>query len=515
MPRRGRARSVTVAALVPVLLLAGCTAGPSTRPPVVENDGPPPPAPSSTSRQVPLPDLAAPGASGIDWSDCTSQTRQRLGRGAGDRLSFSCARITSTLDAPDTPGYGITRLAVLKVGAGPIPLTVVNDVEGEPGTLYAARLASTLPPELLRTFSLIGVDRRGTGDSDPVQCIPDDVRDALFGHDPARGTEDVLDAARTAGQQCAINLEDEQTALDSWRAAGDLDQLRQELGLDRLNAIGHGEGSRVVALYGARYPEHVGRVVLDGVPDPTADAAAVLGGVAEGAEATLDAFGADCASRGCPLGRDARGAVTALAKELRTTPLHADTGTLGPAVALRAVLAGLAERDRWPALADALVAARGGDGTGLAAFVEPYLLETETTAARLDGVLATRCNDMATRLPADQLARTSADLGAKYPVFGAVLAQQLAWCSPWPSRREPMPDIGTAATPPLVVVSTATDPVTPEQGTIRAAEQLPSAVRIAWQGAGHGAFGSPCVADAVQAFLVDGRVPRDGTLCPA
>ncbi|RBM11654.1 alpha/beta hydrolase [Prauserella sp. PE36] len=517
MPRRGRARRLTVAALAGGLILAGCTAGPSTRPAVVENDGPAPSGQPTTPRQVPLPGLEEPGASDIAWADCGPETRARLGdRQVPGTLDFSCARITTTLDAPDLPRRGITRMALLKVGTGPIPLAVVNDVDGEPGTLYAARLAARLPEALLRKFHLIGIDRRGTGDSDAVRCIPSEVRATLLGHDPERGVEPALDAARTAGQQCAINLEEEQGALDSWRAAGDLDELRQQLGLDRLSALGHGEGSKVVAIYGARYPDRVGRVVLDGVPDPSADLAAVLDGVAGGAEATLDAFAEDCASRGCPLGADARAAVTSLADQLAGAPLVTDSGvTLGRALSLRAVLTGLAERERWPELADAIAAARGGNGGPLTAFVEPYLLDSDVAAARLDGALATRCNDTSTRLPADQLTRVTGELGTKHPVFGALVAQELTWCSPWPSRREALPEIGGDGAPPMVVVSTATDPVTPEQGTIRAAEQIPSAVRIAWQGAGHGALGSPCVAEAVRAFLADGKVPRDGTLCPA
>ncbi|PXY28200.1 alpha/beta hydrolase [Prauserella muralis] len=517
MPRR--ARRLTLAALVP-LILAGCTAGPSTRPPVVENDGPAPSEKTTTPSQAPLPELAEPRGSAIDWSDCGAETQQRLGADggeAGGSLSYSCARITTTLDAPDLPRRGIKRIAVLKAGTGPVPLVVVNDVDGEPGTLYAAKLAATLPPELLETFSLVGMDRRGTGQSDPARCIPSDVRATLLGHDPAAGLEPVLDAARTAGQQCAINLEDEQGALDSWRAAGDLDELRDQLGVARLNAIGHGEGSNVVALFGARYPGRAGRLVLDGVPDPSADRAAVLDGMAGGAEATLDAFGEQCATDpGCPLGGDVRGDVTALAEQARRSPVPTGRGTaLGPGLVLRAVLAGLADRNRWGELAGALAAAKSGDGAKLSAFVEPMLVETEYAAARLDGSLATQCNDTVTRLPADQLAKAAKDLDARHPVFGAVLAQELAWCSPWPSRREPVPQLGAPGAPPILVISTAVDPVTPERGTIRAAERLPSAVRVAWQGTGHGALGSPCVAQATQAFLVNGTVPRDGTLCPA
>ncbi|WP_199431694.1 alpha/beta hydrolase [Qaidamihabitans albus] len=522
MPRRGsshrrRARGLVLAALVPALL-AGCTAGPSTRPPVVENDGAPPRQPETTgTAPAPLPGLDESPGTGIDWSDCDRETRERLGEPAvAASLRFSCAKITTSLDAPDLPQRGIKRIAVLKVGNGPVPLAVVNDVDGEPGTLYAARLAESLPAELLDTFSLIGIDRRGTGRSDAARCIPGDVRATLLGHDPHdTDLTPVLDAARTAGQQCAINLEDEQTALDSWRTAGDLDELRRQLRVAHLNALGHGEGSKVLGVYANRYPGRVGRMVFDGAPDPARDMATVLGGVAEGAEKTLAEFGRDCASGECPLGADAAAAVTGLAGQLRERPLATATGPrLGPGLALRAVLAGLAQRDRWPELARAIAAARAGDADQLYAFVEPLIAENRLLPPRLDGSLATRCNDTVTRLPADQLEQTAEELAADHPVFGALLAQELAWCSPWPGRSEPLPGPGSPGTPPMLVLSTAADPVTPEKGTARAVERMPTAVRVAWQGAGHGALRSRCVTDAVRGFLVEGKVPRDGTLCP-
>ncbi|MER6899865.1 alpha/beta hydrolase, partial [Amycolatopsis sp. NPDC000740] len=64
--------------------------------------------------------------------------------------------------------------------------------------------------------------------------------------------------------------------------------------------------------------------------------------------------------------------------------------------------------------------------------------------------------------------------------------------------------------------ATATDPVTPQIGTTRAADQMPSAVTVTWQGVAHGAVGqSPCVTSAAQSFLIDGKIPDNGTLCPA
>jgi len=509
-PRSGTVR-LLLSALV-VALLAGCTAGPSLRPPVVENEGPPPQQLPGVGRSVPLPPLVEPKSPRVQWSDCDEVTRARLGDPpAAAEFRFSCSRVNATLDAPDLPTRGVKRISVLKAGSGPIPLVVINDVDGEPGTLFAARLAAKLPPELLQRFSLVGVDRRGTGESDAVRCVPDDVREQLIGHDPAATeVEPLLDAARKAGQQCSISLENEQGALDSWRTAGDLEELRDQLGVDHLHALARGEGARVLTAYASRYTDRVGRFVLDGAPDPAPDAALVQEGVAAGLQATFDAFGVDCATRGCPLGSDATTALDDVTSRLR------DTGdaTFGPAQALYAVAAGLAQRDRWPELADAIASARGGDTARLAAFVEPIVQESRSVPSRLDATLATRCNDTLSRLSVDQTNKVINDLRVKYPVFGPIAAQQLAWCGPWPVRREPLPEPGAAGTPPVLVASTAADPVTPEQGTARAAAQMPSAVRVAWQGAGHGALASPCVADAVRAFLLDGRVPHDGTLCP-
>lgn len=518
MPRRGRARRHLVVSALVGLLLSGCTAGPSSRPPVLEGDtGPASRSSTEATPDVPLPDLAEPKNSTLRWEDCPPELLEGLdGEGAGGgNHPVSCARLSLSLDAPGLPGLGLTRLGVTKVGNGPIPLVVLNDVGGEPGTRYALRLAETLPDEVLERFSLIGVDRRGTGTSDPVRCIPDPERETLLGHDPATSVDPLLDAARTAGQQCAIALEDVQTAYDSWRTAGDLEELRAQLGVQRLNVLGHGDGSLPAAHYAVRFPTHAGRIVLDGVPDPSNDPAGVVTDVAAGAEATLDEFAADCARRNCPLGDDARAVVSELADDARATPLRAGEHRMSSVLVRRAVLAGLSQPQRWEELADAVDAARGGDATPLFAFVEPWLEDSWSGAPRTDAALVTWCNDTGARLPHDQLRDTSRTLRTEHPVFGSVVAQRLVWCSPWPSRQEDVPELGSPDVPPILVLSTATDPLTPERGTVRAAEQIPSAVRVAWEGAGHGALGSPCVGEEVATFLVDGEVPRDGTLCPA
>ncbi len=513
-----RRRSRLLVALLALASAAGCAAGPSVRPALVENDGPAKSAAPSATPPVPLPPLGEPQSSTLRWSDCDDDTRQRIGTPpVPDSLHFTCARVSTPVDAPGEPRRSVMRLLALKVGTGPVPLVVVNDVGGEPGTIYAARLATTLPPAFLAKFSLIGLDRRGTGMSGAVQCVPAEIRHDLIDADPAQGgLADVLDAARKAGQQCAIELDDTQTALDSWRAAGDLDELRKQLGMERLDALGRGDGSKVLSEYAVRFPGQVGRMVLDGVPDPGPDSAAVLDAVAAGAQSTLDAFAADCAARGCSLG-DPKAALATLTDQLRASPPSNDDGSaFGPGVAMFAVYSGLTQRSRWPELADAITAAKGGTIAPLAAFAAPALHDSRAQPSRLDSTIATHCNDSQTRLSADQLDQVVGGMRAKYPQFGAVVAQELAWCGPWPVRTEPLPPAGAPGAPPILVTATAADPVTPLVGTTRAADQMPSAVTLTWQGAGHGALGaSPCVTDAARGFLIDGKIPADGTLCPA
>jgi pimeloyl-ACP methyl ester carboxylesterase len=468
-----------------------------------------------------VPPLDLPGPSTIRWDDCTEATRNQVPDvtpPAGMR--FQCGRIATVLDSPNKPGRGFSKIALLKVGSGAVPLVVVNDAAGEPGTVRAARLAAELPAQMLTTFSLVGMDRRGTGGSDAAQCILGDLRAQALAFDPALHTQTdltpLLDIARTYSEDCVLDLDLRLPAYDSWHAAADLDQLRQALGARRLNALGVGDGSRVLAFYAERYPATVGRLVLDGAPDPTADGVGLAEAQAASAEQSFDAFATDCAAHGCPLTPDPRTALRLLIEQLRRQPVTAAGLKVTPGTALQSVLAGLADRPHWGALAQTLAAARAGDASGLAALVQPLLGSRQNQPARFDAAVVTGCNDTATRAPVERVASLANDWQRKYPLFGGLFAQQLLLCTAWPVPAQPLPAPHAQGAPPIVMLSTETDPLTPQQGTARAAGQLASAVLVGWQGGGHGAFPrSPCITDTVQRFLVDGRIPTNNAVCPA
>lgn len=518
MPRR--MVPAALACVLVVLFGVACTAGPSHSPPILVNDGGPG-GPSTTSappsKPVALPPLAPERDSVFPWRDCNDTVLQTM---PADRpKALQCARIAVPLLSPAAPGRGQELLMLDKVGTGPAPVVVVNDVSGVPGTVYAAQLAKLLPPALLEQISLIGVDRRGTGRSDPVRCIPPHARSGYLGSDPAvLDVSGLLDYASTAGQQCTIDLEEQLLALDTKRTAYDLETIREGLGVERLSAIGRGEGSRVLERYAELQPATVGRLVLDGVPEPSLDAQQALADVAAGAEATFDAFAKDCAARSCLSKANPREALLALLDQVRSEPLPDDDLTgdgIGPGELMEAVLSGLADRANWPKLGQALVKADNGDGSGVAALLEPLMAEDRDDPPRFDATTVTTCNDTKTRLSPDMIAKAGADWQHRFPLFGTVIAKRLALCGPWAAATDPPGPMAAKGAPPILVVGTAADPVTPLPGTEHAATTLSSGVLVTWQGAGHGALmSSDCVLATARAFLVDGTVPHDGMVCP-
>ncbi|MCX2730881.1 alpha/beta fold hydrolase [Saccharopolyspora sp. NFXS83] len=509
------------ALLLLALFAAGCSAGPSQRPAVAYNDAEQPVAPApKPPGPAPLPALGPPAGSALNWEDCTGKTREELSLPARGP-SFSCSQLLTTLDSPEAPAEGTTRAALLSTGTGGIPLVVLGDVNGEPGTSVAARMALTMPSEMLSTFRIIGMDRRGTGQSDPADCMPPPLRESIVGFDPRATDRASLDrlltSVRVSSQECLLDLDDRLQAYDSWRTAADLEELRLELDVPKLHAIGRGEAARVLTSYAQRYPDAVGRMVLDGGPDPQLDAMGEAGAQAQGAEQTFDAFAADCLGRdSCPLGPDPRRTVEGLVERTRTTSLPAPDGPVSGGKIVRVLLAELGEPKRWPQLSAALAAANSGDGARISALAAPMVRETGPDPAQLDGALITSCNDTRLRLPSERLVHVAAEWVGTHPLFGGVFAQRLAWCAQWPEPQEEPPPPSVPGLPPIPVVTTANDPLIPARSSKHLAEQLPTGVAVNWQGSGHGAIGrSDCVTGTVSRFLVQGAIPADGMACPA
>ncbi|MFE4399755.1 alpha/beta hydrolase, partial [Kitasatospora sp. NPDC056808] len=104
------------------------------------------------------------------------------------------------------------------------------------------------------------------------------------------------------------------------------------------------------------------------------------------------------------------------------------------------------------------------------------------------------------------------------PVFGDFLAWGLLSCTDWPvAGAAEHPDVSAEGSAPIVVIGNTGDPATPYEGARQMARALGKGVgvEITYKGQGHGAYdsGNACVRKAVDGYLLDGTVPKNGTVC--
>lgn len=526
-PRDAVSRARLVALFVAVCcLLAGCSVGPSQRPPVaVRGDTMPAPAPPTTPVAPPADTLPEPQAQNptIPFVDCTADTLLTLpSPPPADRaLRVECGEITVAVTPGQPPPADGMNLRVVRVGlagapADRPPLLVVGDSAGEPTARAAAVLATQVTPALLERYTLIGVDRRGAGET-PLDCAPAPARAALIDADPAATTEpnltSLLERAREVVQECSIELDGDVASYRTAATAADIEPVRAALGVRMLSAIGVGDGAAALMSWARTTPQSVGRLVLDGPPQPGLDQPDIGEAQAKSAEAAFSAFAVACATKpDCALGADPRASVMALIGALRTRPLVTPDGrrlTAGSAVL--AVLWRLGEPRTWPDLVAELAAARAGNPTPLLNGADLVI----GPRGRYDEMLATACNDTRRRLSPGEISTIAGRWRDAYPLFGATMALQLLNCAPWPTGGAVLAGGTAQSAPPMLVIGGAADPRAPMDGARRAADGLLTARFLSWQGAGSGAYPrTACVTAAVDSMLVNGMVPQPGTLCP-
>ena len=523
--RPGRSlRRVLTLAVAGLVAAAGCAVGPSARPPVAVRGESMPPSPSATEPPPRPPALPAPDPMQptIDFDDCTAAVLRDLSVPIPpDRqLRVECGELAVPTD-PQERGLGRGRVEVLRISpegasADRPPLLALGDTAVQPSALHALTIATQVPRELLDSYTLVGLDRRGAG-ADALDCSSPSARAALLDADPVDLSDAdltrLLEDARAVVQDCYLLHSGGLSGYRTASTAADVEQLRGALGVARLSAVGVGDGATALARWAAQFPQSVGRLVLDGPLDPVRDEPERSEATAGAVEAAFDAFAVACtAPGGCPLGNEPRAAVLDLVDQLRDRPVAAVDGrrlTAGGAVT--ALVTALSEPRDWPALAAALAAPRAGDPAGMLALLSPVV----GPDGRFDTTLATACNDSARRLAPAEVAELAARWQAQYPIAGGRLALRLLACAPWPAGGGPASAAPTAPAPPLLVIGVARDPRGPLDGARRVADTIPTSVFVSWQGAGTGAYPrTPCISTAVDRMLIDGVLPAPGTLCP-
>ncbi len=510
--RRGRAP-----VLLALLLVFGCA--PTPLPPDVPATSggivasSPAPGPSSASSPAPLPE---PTVASAHWTDC------------GKR--FQCASIPVPRDYRD-PSRGSLTVELIRLPAANrakrIGALVMNPGgPGGSGIEFIREGAEQFPRELRLRFDLVGFDPRGVNSSSPVRCIENlDGRAALDpSPDDAQELAALVADAKAYAAACekrnGVNL----PYLSTDAVARDLDRIRATLGDSKLTYLGFSYGTLIGSTYAELFPTRIRAMALDGAIDPSLDLEAFRAGQAAAFEASLRAFLAGCAKRAsCAFheeGRSARAFDTLMASIDRTslpTPHAGGRRRVGPGLTSSAVLGAMYSVGSWPTLAAALELAKAGDGSLMLLISDPFRGRKENGAYsnQQDAYTANTCLDF----PAPTAVATYSAWAARLRKVAPHFAKQVAYndlsCAYWavPAERTPA-RVRAIGAPPIVVVGSTGDTATPYPWAVALSKQLSSGVLITRTGYGHTGYqASSCVREALDAYLLDLKVPRNGLAC--
>lgn len=478
----------------------------------------------------------------VEWTACEGTEMPK---------DLQCGKVTVPLDY-SRPRGGTLDVALARYRAtGDSRGSVLLNFGGPGGSgINELALGGKEFMHLTNGYDVVTFDPRGVGRSSPVSCGPATLKimEATDGDGGMTDPEGVLERLRDAAAECAKYSGPVLPHIGTVDAARDMDVMRRALGDDRLNYLGFSYGTRLGAVYAARFPDKVGRMVLDGVDTLTEPLAEQGLAGARGQQTALENFLDWCVEDvACPFGQDARDArdqVERLVASLDSDPVPSAFGEpfTGQDM-VGAIGQALYSRELWPSLERALAQLlEDGDTRGLEGFSSGGVtfpvraavnapVRGDRTAGLTDeedvpmdnlpaALMAINCADDPDRPTAAQVTASLDRLRARYedvsPVFGRYRLTQVLMCYGRPRGtdyiRDDVKDLDTAR---MLLVGTRGDPATPYRWTTETADRLgPSAVVLDNRGEGHtGYASSKCVHHKVDDFLLYGSLPPDGSSC--
>ncbi|WP_284302420.1 alpha/beta fold hydrolase [Mobilicoccus caccae] len=246
----------------------------------------------------------APPAGQEALSKFYSQKLSWEGCGPAGEAKAECAwvEVPVDYDEPDGETIKLRALKVAATGKSQGSLLVNPGGPGGSAVEYARAADLVVSPSIRRSFDVIGLDPRGVGESNPIECFGEERMDEMLSLDPTPDDQQEADKARTVarefGQACQQKHPDLLPHLSTVEAAKDMDVMRGALGEEKLTYLGKSYGTFLGATYAELFPQRAGRLVLDGAIAPELSNDELNLGQAVGFETATRAYVQACVSEG-------------------------------------------------------------------------------------------------------------------------------------------------------------------------------------------------------------------------
>ena len=427
----------------------------------------------------------------------------------GDQVDARCGTLTVPENRAEPAGRQIDLyiavVPAVKRNPEPDPLFLLAGGPGQSAIETFPAIISFMS-RINADRDIVLVDQRGTGKSNPLQCLnPEDES--------------------LSAEQALAQLKDCPTKLSTTAdlrfytteiAMADLDAVRAALGYESINLYGASYGTRAALTYLRLFPEHVRTLTLDAVVDP--GFIMYLDAGRDGQSSLEQFFGRCEADEACARAfPELRTELNGLLSRLEAQPAevsirHPRTNQpLNLTVTRQLVLNMIFSTLYLPELTATLPASIH------TAYTEENYAPLVTQGFMADSGIydgmfyAVACTEDAPLISAEQARQASAG-----SVFGNLTENFVSVCTTWPKgavsadfRQPVVSDV------PALILSGEADPITPPVHAQQVTDSLTNELHLIYAHMGHGNISSRCSMNILRDFLESASVAGLDSSCVA
>ncbi|MFB1048919.1 alpha/beta hydrolase [Streptomyces chrestomyceticus] len=470
---------------------------------------------------------ARAAAQGIDWQTCPADW--------GLKAPIQCGYVTVPVDYADPDGRTI-KIAVDRIGntGGKSErqgsLLYNPGGPGGSGIKFPTRVTgkNAVWAKTAKAYDFVGFDPRGVGHSAPVSCADPQEFVKAPKADPVPDSEADKRAQRKLAKEYAQGCKERGGALlphlTTPNTARDMDVVRAALGEKKLNYLGVSYGTYLGAVYATLFPDHVRRMLVDSVVDPSREKVWY--------QANLDqdlAFETRWSDwKKWVAQHDAvyrigttEAEVQAKWEQLRATAKKNPIGgVVGPAELTSFFQNAPYYDSAWASTAQVWSAYLSGDAKPLIQNAGPDLGDEAGNAAAENSnavYTAVECNDAKWPAGWRKWDRDNTRTHAKAPFMTWANAWMNLPCATWPEKQRTPVEVRTGkGLPSVLIVQSTRDAATPYAGAVELHRRLKGSRLITEQGAGsHGVAGlvNPCINNRVDSYFLTGKTDAEDVTC--